>query len=252
MFAGAQGPFAQDRPSSSSPPPTDTTQPVHYLPQLPSTNPTLIPAAPPAQHDSLPPAADSAFPPNSSFQFGSFSPDEVSKPAGTSTLRLPVQSQLPAEQQLDLQFGDVVPMQQLDVRPPGPSQMTGPMHPPSGPPPGPPPVGQSALSPFPVPRTAPGQAHAAQQSVFKPEEPLDSSVRSSSTAVAATTQASTGVDSIPDAVSASMHASTELPASQASSSLPVSPLPGRPDSNPPSTSSHGHFNHEGIPLSHVS
>ena len=219
---------------------------MHYLPQLPSTNPASAPAVPPpsAQHDTLPPAADSAFPPNSSFRFGSFSPEEVGKAAGAASVHLPVLSQPPGEEHPDLRFGEVVSLAQLEQAPPVPRRMTEPM-PPPGPPPGPPPFGQSAPTSFPAPRTAAGQAQAARPSALKLHEPHGSSVPRSSAAVE---RATAGAETIPDAVSASMHASTELPASQGSSSMPVSPpLPGRGESTP-STGSPGQFNQEGMRL----
>ena len=256
MHAGAlphgQGPFAQDRPSSSSPPPPAPTQPAHYPPQLPASNlPSTSTSLPlPAQHASLPlaqsVAADSAFPPSSSFRFGSFSPDDVAKPSSAGALNIPVMGQPSAEQQHPgVQFGSVVPLGQLAPAP-APRQSTGQMELPSGPPQGPSPTGQPPIAPTSAPSTAsvPGQPPGTQKhSMPKPDQPLGNSLQSSFAAP----QPSVGADSVPDAVSASMHASTEPPALQASTSLPVSPLPARADSTT-STSSQGHLNPDGMHL----
>ena len=254
MHAGAQphgqGPFAQDRPSSSSPPPpvpTHLAEPQSQLPasNLPSTS-TTLPV--PAQHASLPPVlsapADSAFPASSSFRFGSFSPEDVAKPSIAGTLSFPVPSG--EQQHPGVQFGSVVPLGQLEAAS-VPRQLAGQKQIPFGPPQGPSPIGQppSAAISAPVTSSAPGQTPSARHSMPKPAQPPVNSVQSSFTAAP---QPSTGADSIPETVSASMHASTELPASQASNSLPVLPLPGRADSTN-ATSSQGHFNPDGMHLS---
>ena len=257
MHAGAQphgqGPFAQDRPSSASPPPPIPTQSADHQPQLPASNlPSTSTALPvPAQHASLPPAlsaaADSAFPPSSSFRFGSFSPDDVGKPAGAAPLNFPVLSQPSGEQQPPgVQFGSVVPLEQLEPAS-VPRQLAGQMELPFGPLQGPGAFGQPPSVPVSAPITSsvPDQAAAAKHPVPKPDQPLVNPVQSS---FSPAPQPSNGADRVPDAVSASMHASTELPASQASTSLSVSPLPARADSTT-STSSQGHLNPDGIHLS---
>ena len=262
MFAGAQphtqGPFAQDRPSSSSPPLPTPTQPAYYQPQLPSSCPASTSATLPlpAQHDSLPPAlsaaADSAFPPSSSFRFGSFSPGDVGKPPSAGSLGFSVVSQASGKQQPGVQCGSVLPLGQLD---PGLvlRQATGQIELPSGPLQGPSPVAQSPIGPAPVPvgSNAPGPAHAVQHPTSKPNEPAVNSGHSKFSAVPTAAQPSIGADTIPDAVSAAMHASAELRASQASISLPMSPLPARADSTASNTSP-GHFNPDGMRLSNAS
>lgn len=254
MHAGVQphgqGPFAQDRPSSSSPPPPIPTQLAEHQPQLPASNfPSTSIALPvSAQHASLPPAlsaaADSAFPPSSSFQFGSFSPDDA---AGTGPLNFPVLSQPSGKQQHPgVQFGSVVPLGQLEPAS-VPRQLAGQMELPFGPLQGPSATGQPPIAPVfcPVASSVPDQVPAASHSAPKPDQPLVNPVQSS---FSSAPHPSIDADSVPGAVSASVHASTELPASQASASLSVSPLPARADSTT-STSSHGHLNPDGMCLS---
>ena len=255
MHAGAQphgqGPFAQEWPSSSSPtPPPIPTHPADRQPQLPASNlPSTSTALPlPAPHASLPPApsaaADSAFPPSSSFRFGSFSPDDVGKSSMAGSLNFPVLSQPSGKQQHPgVQFGNVVPLGQL-VPASVPRQSAGQKELPFGPPQGHSPIGQPPTAPFSAPSrsSAPGQVPAARHPAPKPDQPFVNSVQSS---FGAAPQPSIGADSVPDAASASMHASTEVPASQASTSLPVSPLPARTDSAA-STSAQGHFNPDGM------
>ena len=241
MYAGtqpqhSQGPFAQDQPASSLPPPFDPNQPDQYHLQLPSTVFMSEYAAMslPAQHDSSPSAmsapSGSAFPP--SFRFGSFSPEDGGNPSSSESLGFPMLSQQ-EQQPSGVLFGSIGPLGQLEPAP-VPMHPAGQMELPYGPgPQGPSPVGQSPTAPSPVPvsGSAPGQISGAKHSVPKPDEPPVSSVQGSfSTA----RQPSVGIGTVSDA-------------SQASNALSLSPLPTRADSTV-STSSQGPSNPDGMHL----
>lgn len=233
MLAGTQaftqGPFAQDRPSTSPPPLAET---VHKLPQpqlsKPGPNAEALQQMP--QHDSTVPAVtgtDSAAPPpSSSFRFGSFSPDDVGKPQNVG-LSFSELNQAPVGQ-LSSAFAQGQPQTAS-----GQMQGSGHMQQPSGPP------GQPAAAPSP----------AAQQYTANSQELLasETSRQPSSSTTAAASQPSIGGDG----ALASMHHSGQLPAHQAGASLPVSPLPARADSSA-STSSPGQYAHDGMQLLYAS
>lgn len=236
MYAGAQpqhgqGPFAQDQPSSSLPPPFDPNQPDQYQLQLPSTVFISDYAAisMPGQHDSSPSAlsapSGSAFPP--SFRFGSFSPEDGGNPSSSESLGFPMLSQQ-EQQHSGVLFGSIGPLGQLESAS-APMHPTGQMELPSGPgPQGPSPGGQPPIAPgaVPVSGSAPSQMPGAKHSSPKPDEPPTGSVQGSfSTAQ----QPSMGT------------------ASQASNALSLPALPTRADSTV-STSSQGPSNPDGMHL----